>query len=149
MSTRISYVPAHRLPILYRSALSSMTMRSLQARARMFDVSFVAPLLCIRSRASERGGAGRKRYVRECAMRCAAALVVAVRQHVQDSATASAGVMKPKISSTASVGDGALCSSNSRRSDPWNFTQIRNAFLRPCNGSSVLSGRRPQVDGQA
>jgi hypothetical protein len=33
MSTRISYVPAHRLPILYRSALSSMTMRSLQARA--------------------------------------------------------------------------------------------------------------------
>jgi len=62
-------------------------------------------------------------------MRCAAALVVAVRQHVQDFATASAGVMKPKISSTASVGDRALCSSNSRRSDPWNFHSNPKCFF--------------------
>lgn len=34
MSTRISHVPAHRLPILYRDALPPMMMRSLQAFAR-------------------------------------------------------------------------------------------------------------------
>jgi hypothetical protein len=48
-------------------------------------------------------------------MRCAAKLVVAARQHIQDSATASARVTELEISSTASVGDGALSGRRIRR----------------------------------
>ena len=82
MSTRISYVPAHRLPILYRDALSPMMMRSLQARAR--DVG----VFCKRhSSAFDRDHPSVAVPVEsvkcECAMRCAATLVVAAREHVQ------------------------------------------------------------------
>ena len=62
------------------------------------------------------------------------------RQHVQDSRTASASVGIWKFHGLYPVGNDAFALSISLVLDEWNFTQIRNAFLRPRNASSVLSG---------
>jgi hypothetical protein len=147
MSTRISYVPAHRLPILYRDALSPMMMRSLQARARDVGVFCKAtPLHSIETTRAWR--ASRKRYVR-------------VRDEMRCHARRSGARAGPRLHNGKRTRDGAGniidCIGRRRRLvvvvlagfRPVEFHSNPKCFFTATQWFFGLIRRWPQVDGQA